>query len=388
MKPTFDLVSRRIGISFVKYKGDAVRLSMQTPAAVDEVVLSLKNNKDLQRKVTTFKDSNGKVIERVFDYFDKPYRNRLYSRTDNVIGQDEFVNSTTTKDYVLDRDAMKYYKGLIQFPNTKRTILWTKAKTETNHVSENIKTGEKVHSQVRINGTSRKGRCYHTFAEFPHIKNNIVEDTPVKLLSFAVRVKDNTPVKNSIKSFGVKTPENDSYLGFRALPIEDSKIPFAKRYIRERGLEEMNITINDEYNPLNETDTRFKAIFTADEGVINYNSDYKFPSKTSLAKTSAHETEHGWHFYLQGRLNGGDTPWQTDMAQKFGKLKEPELIEEAKEYDDAIKNYVPYWKDRNAYLKNKIEQEANRKGDATEYEYDMEGLTIRTDFPHIPKELL
>lgn len=384
MKPTFDLVSKTIGTSFIKYKGDAVRLSKQTPASVDEVILSLKGHKDLQRKVTTFRDSNGQVIERSFDYFDKPYRNRLYSRTDNVIGQDEFVSSTTTKDYVLDRDAMEYYKGLIQFPNTKRTILWAKARTETNHLSENINTGEKFHSQVRINGTNRKGRCYHTFSEFPHIKNNKVENTPVKFLCFAVRTKDNTLIKNSIKSSGVKVPENDSYLGYRALPIEDAKTPFSERYIKERGLEDMKVTVDENYNPLNEIDTRFKAIFCADDGVIYFNGDYKFKSKTELAKTSAHEVEHCWHYYLQGRLNGGDTPWQKDMAKQFGKITDKELKKEAKEYDIAIKNYVPYWKDRDAYLRNKIEQDANKKGDAVQYDYDTEGLTIRMDFPHIP----
>ena len=388
MRPNFNLVSKTIGTSFQKYKGDALRLSTQTPATVDEVVLALKKHPDLQRKVTTFRDSNGSIIERSFDYFDKPYRNRLYSKTDNVIGNVEFVTSTTSKEYVLDRNAIEYYKELIKLPNVKRNILWGISKTETNHVSENITTGEIVQTQVRIRNTKQKNRIFHTFIEFPHIKNKKLENKPIKLLTFSVRTQDNTPVKNSIKSYGVKVPEKDSYLGFRGLTIEDSKNPFARRYIKERGLEDMNITVNPEYNPLNEADTRFKALFTADEGVINYNKDYKFKSKSELAKTSAHEAEHGWHYYLQGRLNGGDTPWQTDMALKFGKIKDHELKQEAKEYDYAIKNYVPYWKDRDAYIKNKIEIKANQKGDATEYEYNNEGVTIRMDFPHIPQELL
>ena len=77
MRPNFNLVSKTIGTSFQKYKGDALRLSTQTPATVGEVVLALKKHPDLQRKVTTFRDSNGSIIERSFDYFDKPYRNQL-----------------------------------------------------------------------------------------------------------------------------------------------------------------------------------------------------------------------------------------------------------------------------------------------------------------------
>lgn len=388
MKPTFNLVSKTLGTSFFKYRGDAVRLSKQTPATVDEVVVALKDNPSMQRKITTFRDSNGLVTERAFDYFDKPFRNRLYSRTDNVIGEDEFVTSTTTKDYLLDRDALDYYKDLRQFPNTKKTILWSRVSTETNHISENLKTGEKVQSQVIIDKAKQKSKNKHTFIEFPHIIDNKVENKPLKFLSFTVKKSDNSIVKSSVTKQGVNFPENDSYLGVRALPIEDAKEPLTKRYIRERGLEDMNITIDKEYNPINEVNTRFKAIFTADEGIVKFNGDYTFKSKTELAKTSAHETEHGWHFFLQGRLNGGDTPWQTDMAQKFGRIKDPEQLEEAKVYDKAIKNYVPFWKDRKAYNENEIEIAANKKGDATELEYNSQGETIRADFPHIPQDML
>lgn len=386
-KPTLRLISKMTGISYIKYQGEAVRLSTQPPATVDEVILSLDKHPKLQRKITTFRDSNGGVIERAFDYFDKPYKNIIYSNTENLIGEDFWVASTTKKKYVLDRIAMEYYKDFRQFPDTKRDFLWSLVKTETNHVAQNLNSDEMVQSQVSITQT-KKNKKLHRFVEFPHIKNNKKKNKPVRFLSFIVNPKDNSPIPNSIRARGVKVPENDSYLGFRALTINDAKNPFAKRFIEERGLKEMNITVNTEYNPLFEANSKFKALFSAETGVINYNRDYKFKSKSEVAKTSAHEVEHGWQYYLQGRLKGGDTPWQSDIAQKFGKIKEADLEQEAKEYDYSIENYVPYWIDRVAYKKNKIEEIAHQKGDFIEAEYNNEGKIIRNNFPYIPQELL
>ncbi len=175
IKPHFDLISKPVRQKFIEYKGDAVRLSLQTPATVEEVVLGLKGRNDLKRKITTFRDSDGEIIERAFDYFDKPYRNRLYTKNHNFI-EDEFVVSKTTKDYVLDRSAMTYYKDLRQFPQVKRTILWAPVKTETNHIAENKITGEKIFSQVREEIVSRqKNRKKHIFIEFPPIINKKIQ---------------------------------------------------------------------------------------------------------------------------------------------------------------------------------------------------------------------
>jgi len=378
MCPAFDLVSNQKRIKFIKYKGDAVRLSVQTPAYVDEVILSLKDNPDLKKKITTFRNSDGEVIERAFDYFDKPYKNKIYSRVDNVIGQDEFVKSTTVKDFILNKDALDIYKDVRRYKETSRFILWANTKTETNHVSENIVTGEKVHSQVRINRGKYRNKLYHTFTEFPHIINNKIAKGLSKVLSFSVNTKTKNYIKNSVKAD----------LVYRALPIEDLKQPLSKHFISKRGLDDMEITIKDNYNPINEKNTNFKAIFDSEDGVVKFNKDYAFKSKTELVATSAHETEHAWQFYLQALLNGGGTNWKDLVAEKFGEITDKKLLKEAKEYDDAIKNYTPFWENRAEYRKNKIEKQANKKGQLASKEYDKEGQMIRADFPHIPVELL
>ena len=388
MKPNFDLISKTIGMSFVKYKGNATRLSVQTPAKVDEIILGLKDNHGLTRKVTTFRNSKGEVIERSFDYFDKPYRNRIYTRDAHIIQEDEFVSSTTIKDYILSRETIEDYKDLLQIPRMRRDILWSHINTTTNHMSENEKNGEKVLTQTTIIPVKGKNQKRHTFIEFPHIINNQILKKFPKFLSFNVRNKDNTVVKKSIESKGVKIPENDYFLGFRALTKDDSKEPFTQHFLKEKNLDDANIKIDKAYNPLNESHSGFMAKFDADEGIIKFNKDYRFKSKSQVVSTSAHETEHAKQYFLQALLNGGNTPWQTEMAQKFGELKDPELIKKAKIYDEAIENYVPFWRNQKAYKENTIEKLANEEGFTQENIYNMLGNTIRADFQHIPKELL
>ena len=82
----YRLISKSIGQDFAQYNKNAIRLNFRTPKTVDEVVVGLKDNPSLQRKITTFRDEKGQIMERAFDYHDKPYRNRLYSHLYNEQG--------------------------------------------------------------------------------------------------------------------------------------------------------------------------------------------------------------------------------------------------------------------------------------------------------------
>ena len=390
MKTSFNLLTKNIGIKYKQYCGDAVRLSKQIPYTVDEIVVTNDKRPELKRKITTFRDSNGNIIERAFDFSDKPYRNSLYKTEDNVIGNDEFVTSTTKKDYVLDRAVMPFYKKVISnHINPKKYMFWFNTQTETNHLSENIATGEKVLTQVKINNSTSKNRQKHTFIEYPHIINGKVDRsvTP-KFLKFTVRKNNNSVIEKSVQSNGVEYPKNDTYLGYRALSVDDSKELFAQRFIKEKGLEKAGISINPEYNPINENNPNFMAIFSAEDGVVYYNKDYKFKSKSELVNVSAHEVEHAGQYCLQARYNGGGTEWQNQIAVTYGPIKSNKIKEEAKRYDESINSYVPFWKDRKAYRANLIEVLSNQKGMETQNTYDKEGEQIRKGFVHIPQELL
>ena len=388
MDSKFRLISKT-STNFIKYSGDAVRLTPKTPAMVDEVILARSDAPELIRKVTTFRDSHGKMLERNFDYYDKPYKQRIYSDEKiSVIGTDELVSSKNVKEYELDRDVMELYKDIIQLPNTRKTIFWMPRKSVTNHFSQNVYNYEKCLSQAIIENAGTKCRKKHSFIEYPIIKSGKVDSAPKKLLSFRVNTDTNQVVKHSVHAENVQKPLKDSYLGYRALPLDDSKEVFSNLALKERGLGDDNIKIVSEYNPLHEKNTRFKAKFCPDEGVIRFNKDYKFGSKSEVVSTSYHEAEHGWHFYLQGRLKDCDNGWQQCIRNKYGELNSPELVDEAKKCDDAIVNYVPYYVNKEAYKNNYIEIEATQKGLEAEKNYDDLGVELRTQFKHIPPELL
>ena len=50
----YRLISKSIGQDFAQYNKNAIRLNFRTPKTVDEVVVGLKDNPSLQRKITTF----------------------------------------------------------------------------------------------------------------------------------------------------------------------------------------------------------------------------------------------------------------------------------------------------------------------------------------------
>lgn len=145
------LISKDIGKKFYRYKGDAIRVSSQIPYTVDEVVIGVKGKIGQERKITTFRDSKGQIIERAFDYFNKPYRNMVYTRQDSIIGQENFVTTTTIKEYTLPRRILSAYKDLKEnFQKLGPLVLWTPKKIETNHLCENINNGERILSRVSV----------------------------------------------------------------------------------------------------------------------------------------------------------------------------------------------------------------------------------------------
>ena len=166
----FYLISKTPKILFAQYKGKAQRLSNEFPHTVEEVIVGRRGVKG-QRIVTTFRNAKGEIIDRSFDYPRKPLKNVVYTHSDHVIGEDEYVTSTTRKEYSIPRTILKTYKEWQQALSEvqSKTFLWTHHKTETNHLSENIYTGEKILSRTSVTNMENIGKQIHRFIEFPHV---------------------------------------------------------------------------------------------------------------------------------------------------------------------------------------------------------------------------
>lgn len=388
MPSGYYLISKFTKLPYHKYDGNALRLVNQSARTVDEVIVGLRENKNIKRKITTFRDSNGNIIERVFNYSDKPFKNRIYTRSYNVIGTDEFVTSTHIKEYTLPR-TMRITHLQSVAAKYKRTLFWTPIKFFTNHLSQNINTGDKILTQVIQKSLMKPQKEIHKFIEYPYIKTGKIENTPKRILEFSV----NTSSGNKVNSKNVftqrtKLPQNDSFLGLRALSINDSKEAFAQKFIIGRGLSNKRIKIDTEYLPLNNDEELITAMFDPDNGIIDFVKTYKFKTKSQVCSTARHEAEHGWQFYLHARnTKGGVTPWEGEIYNLFKDLPKS-MKKEAQKYTDAINSYVTVAEDRTKYRQNYIEIKAREAGEKAKALYDYERAEIQKEFPHIPKELL
>lgn len=369
---------------YTNYASKAIKLSKSTPYTVDEVVIG-KNGKPC-KKITTFKDSKGNLIERIFNYEGEPLRNRIYTHNENTIGEDEIVSSTTIKSYYLKRNHIDIYKKYQeQIINANKLNLWEKGEIQTNHMAENIYNGDRILSITKIKQPQHANeQVTHSIVEYPAIKNGKIEKCENKTLEYKVN-EDYSVSKKSIKTKHTKPPLNDEYLGYRILDLEDSKVPLTEKFMKDRKVDSFGYTIDTDFKPSNNSDT-LCALF--DDGTIRFNKLHKFKSKSDFVSTSSHEVEHGWQYYLDARNGGQRGEYLESLGEEHGPIKDIKLQKEADKYTKSLDNYVPWYVDFEKYKKNYIEVCANKKGAKTQSEYDRQGKTIRNDFKHIPKEML
>lgn len=369
---------------YTNYASNIIKLSKSTPYTVDEVVIG-KNGKPC-KKITTFKDSKGNLIERIFNYEGEPLRNRIYTHNENTIGEDEIVSSTTIKSYYLKRNHLDIYrKYQEQIINPNKLNLWGKGEIQTNHMAENIYNGDRILSITKIKQPQHANKqVTHSIVEYPAIKNGKIEKCENKTLEYKVN-EDYSVSKKSIKTKHTKPPLNDEYLGYRILDLEDSKVPLTEKFMKDRNVDSFGYTIDTDFKPSNNSDT-LCALF--DDGTIRFNKLHKFKSKSDFVSTSSHEVEHGWQYYLDARNGGQRGEYLESLGEEHGPIKDIKLQKEADKYTKSLDNYVPWYVDFKKYKKNYIEVCANKKGAETQSEYDRQGKTIRNDFKHIPKEML
>ncbi len=396
MTGLFYVKSRQVGRSMLRYKGNAMRISKQYPCYVDEVVLALKNDPDKIRKVTTYRDKNGKMLERAFDFFDQPLRNVIYDYQKNTIGNCEHTNSRIAKEYYLDRCIEHVYKDHLK--TFKKygipTTLWELNNIETNIVSKNAKTGEVVHSQIKVLDLDKPQQERHFFYEFPHIIKSKIQEGKEKLLAFKVdRFSGNEIKKNSIQALGVTYPENDKYLSFRALDLETFKKPITQFYLKERKVNSLGVVVL-EHVPKTPKEERLYAFYSDSNGTIRYNKFHRPPSKSIFAGIARHEVEHVWHYLLSALFYGSENPKAINQGEingiidKNGKFIDKKLFKEAENCAKSIENYIPYNVSFQEYENNYIEKCARKAESTAQADYIKNCKDLKNSFKHIPLELL
>lgn len=383
MKNSYYLISKTI-TPFTQYTGKAIKLSNKTPQNVEEVLIGKKGK--LRKIITTFRDKDGKLIERSFDDKGKPIRNRVYTYSKSQISEDEFVNSTTIKEYSIKRQFLNIYNKFKKKHNIT-TTLWTHEQTQTNYLAEDALTQTKTLTITRNeNLKNNNGQFLHSITQYHQLVDNIINKfSPIKYLEYVV-----TPylkvVKDSINGEEVKLPKNDTFLAFRILPLKDVRIPLTERFMKERKIDKLNYKILLDYEPKNNEEITWAGLFS--HGKIKFSKKWEAKNKADFIATSRHEVEHGWQYYLDARNGGKRGEEMEALGKSFGKITDPKLKAEADLYTEAINNYVPASKNYEKYRNNYIEVRAYDEGAKAKEAYIKQGEIIRKDFKHIPPEEL
>lgn len=387
MKSNFYVISKTTQ-NFSDYLSGTIRLSNQIPQTVKEVLIANKKGK-VRGKITTFLDKEGNVIEKAFNIKDKPLKNRIYTSQKNHIGTDEIVTSTQIKEYTLNRKLIDIYrKHMNRFINLDtRTYFWEQESIQTNHMANNTALGIKNLTISRIQNLKNIPLQFlHSFTQYkPIVNNKISKNSPIKYIEYIVNDKF-IALKSSIHTINMKRQKFDSFLGFRALSLEDFKIPITERFLRDRGIKHLGYKILPNYMPTDGKEITWKGLFC--NGYIKFRKTWVPKSKADFVSTSRHEVEHGWQYYLDAR-NGKDRGENMlAIGEKYGKLKDPKLQYEADKYTESIDNYIPAEKDYNGYRQNYIEVKAFDAGARAMKKYNKDGKILREEFKHIPPEML
>lgn len=384
MTSNYYLISKLSNIPFNEYKGKSIRLSKNKAYFVDEVMVGVNGEDSNIRKITTFKDSKGKIVERCFEYSDKPVKNRVYNRIRKLINNNAVVDSKEIKEYEIPKGLLKKF---LKKSTTNKNSLWQPLKFETHHIYFDKDNGL-VHSLTRADNFN-KNNSRHTIVEFPHRKSGESVKTDKKLLSFEVD-KNGEIIPNSETVQNVKVPKKDSFLGIRVLSAKDCFKTIVNRFIKEHGngLERAGVKVNF-YKPGAEYRDMECAHFTPVTGAVEF-SRYSshINSKPFIVMAAGHETEHAWQYFLHARNGGAKYNWEKKVARQFGDLgNNPKLQKEAESYFDAIEDYVSLRENKKAYHDNYIEVLARKVGDSAKQRYIDEGKELYCQFPYIPQDL-
>jgi len=398
MSNRYSLISKTTNIPFKNYRKHFVSIALPKKGGhfadkinifVDKIDVFDKKL-DYKNTVTTYKDKDGNIIGKIFDFANRDLICRIYNHIfyKNIIGIEK-IKSKEIREYRLPRKLLKHF---CKKQKNRKYGLWNLEKIETHHVSENSYIKDKIHSLTRILNLRDKQTSTHTIIEFPHTKRNILGfkmgKTNKKLLQFDVDKNNWKVIEGSQITQNVEFPQKDPYLPYRILGLNDFIIPITKLMIKKRGLSDMKIGIGY-YNETLKNGKKTSAHFKPWAGKIEYNIAHKRQSKIEITNTSRHETEHAWQYYLDSRSGTPHGNWGKMIQKKFGDLsQEPELKKVADAYKKSIANYVSYEENEIEYFKSLIERLAREAGENESKIYEASGYEIRSDFPHIPYEVL
>jgi hypothetical protein len=372
----FILLSKKLGLSIDTQRFLPDRIGLSDAKTVDVVVIASSSNLEQKKIITSFRDAQQRLVERVQEFigYAKPENHRTYTYLSNY-GNDDLTGRLVRT--FNDLSPVKSYHA------------WSKASSEKQFVKRNDNgdvsklTIAKVVTDGNLIGQVKNET--HSLTEYYVPKVYGKNKKPNKFIEFETQKDDlGIPhITSSKMSRDVRFPQNDKYLAMRMYDSSDINVPIIRSALKENGLGSINIEINGNIR----TKSGYKGEFDPKKGSINYS--YKESEKSDKINTAYHESKHALQYAIMsatGDLSG--SRFMEECAKKCSSVITPDIRKISQNYLNAHNNYTPSHIDYKAYLNNPLEVEARSAGRKGLDNYIDNGVELSIQFPDIPVEEL
>lgn len=371
----YRLVSKEAILDLKTAQNLPERIGFGDAAKADVVIVEKISNPDEKTIITTFRDAFNNIMERVHEYtaHNKPDTHRIYSELENYGNESIKGRLVQTKENL---DITGKYQVWKKIASEKQYVKYNAQNEPTNLTIAKVTTKERF-----LNPSKTEE---HSLTEYYVPKAHNGEKKATKYIKFSTD-KGQTEIPEIVKietSEGVKIPENDEFLSMRIYDADDIKIPITRTALRDNGLNDLKISIEEDFAMGKKT----QGNFNQNTGRISFN--YRPFSKKSIVDTGYHESKHAYQYAIEALGGYGNTSYAGRCRRDLKIPMTPELRLKATDYHVASLQYVPASKDYEAYRKNLLEKEAWEVGENAQKYYQQKAEELSSQFKGIPIEEL
>lgn len=347
-------------------------------ASFDTVVLQKKLGQECV-EIFSYRDKNGKLIKRI----------------QNLFNLDGSINQKTISDYQYTSSSFfeKRIVNRVTFSNNQlvgTTIDNINKMAKSFYEIKPFQVLKTSYQRYFVNNASIKSNDTSFFGLF---ENRLA---PKKIIVESTRNLDHRVEVKKIKYAGIDTQTakelvKDPYLPMRLAPVDDFLAMLRHHVYKAQGVEAAEIKLFKGNWFFDGIDRSYEAGRMAryENGEIRIDLNKKFldiVDKPQIINTFHHEARHCRQLVYQEQLwlsNNQISPNPTIRARQlaFGPLKTPDEIEFAKKIDYAYNNYTDGHVDREKYMNNFLELDANKFGNQAKDTYKIFAQKLKSALP-------
>lgn len=313
-------------------------------------------------EIVSFKDANGKLLQRVMK--SEGENNSLRISEYNITGEKSKKYKISRKTY-LDKKCIEEQldnmfitvKSLLGFNKTNEI-------SKTSFIRKNINDGNIV---------AKESSLYGFFSN---------KQAPKKIIIRNNRQKDNSLKLEKVQYCGITKDEakelaKDPYIGMRLLPNNDFISTLKYKVYRDQDIEKANVKTFKGYIANSDATTvaQSRKMSNGSLQIVLNKHGNALSSKPEIVDSFNHEAKHcRQHVHIE-QLDFTKSPIISFLPEigtrqlKYGQLKDKATIEYAEKMKQGFANYVDPKVNYNAYKNNPVEIEAWEVGKKAKDEY-------------------